>query len=242
MTTPVDPTTVQTVSLASVDELLAQARRLGLVWSLRPGTVTNITNGASAYNPRVVMDGDDANADIQVTSLVGGVAVDMRVMVMFVPPIGNYVIGIISTAHTQRYEIGALSGHGTTITTTETVMETFTNFNVLAGAAYRYEIDGTLIAGTSTGTQFQIRKTNTSGQSLGSSDIWPGIGLSFAPFRHVGYFRNTGLSTITTTIVLTATTTTSTATWYADTELPRYVAIQYAGPAIEYPSAVVIEP
>lgn len=240
MSTPVDPTIPQTASLASVNELVEQARRLGLVWGLRPGTVTDISGAGAPYNPRMQMDGDPTNTSMPTVSLIGGLALGMRAEVMFVPPMGNYIIGIINPATTQRYEIGALSNHGTTITTTEQVMETFTGFNALGGAAYRVEFDGFLVAGTTSFTTFRLRKTNTSGQSLSASDQTPGIGLGAAPFRHVGYFRNTGNGTLTYNLVLTAVTSTSTVTWGADAERPRYVSIQYAGPAVEFPSAVVI--
>jgi hypothetical protein len=240
VTTPVDPTIPQTVSLAGVDELVSQAKRLGLTWGLRPGAVTDISSLGAAYNPRVQMDGDPLNIALPTVSLIGGLALGMRVMVMSVPPLGNYLVGVINPTTTQRYEIGALSTHGTTITTTETVLETFSQFNALGGAAYRVEIDGSLLAGTAVFTRFRLRKTNTAGQSLNSSDQWPGIGLGQAPFRHVGYFRNTGNGTLTYNLVLTALTGSSTSQWYADAETPRYVSIQYAGPAVEFPSAVVI--
>lgn len=240
MSTPIEPTLPQTTSLASVDELVAQAQRLGLIWTLRPGTVDDILNGSGAYTPRVRLDGDTSNARILVTSLVGGLAVGMRIMVMFVPPAGYYAIGIINTSTTQRYEIGALTSHGTTITTTETVMETFTSFNALGGAAYRIEVGGYLLSATTTFTTFRLRKTSTAGQSLNASNQWPGIGLGQAPFRHEGYFRNTSNATLTYNLVLTAVANASTSTWGADSERPRYVSIQYAGPAVEYPSAVVI--
>lgn len=240
MSTPIEPTIPQTTALASVDELVTQAQRLGLIWTLRPGTVLDVLNGDAAYSPRVQLDGDDQNSRIMAASLVGGLAIGMRVMVMFVPPEGYYIIGVINVDTTKRYEIGARTSHGTTITTTETVMETFTSFTALAGAAYRYEVDGAILAATSTYTRFRLRKTNTAGQSLGMSDYWPGIGLGNAPFRHEGYFRNISNGAITTNIVLTANTSISTSNWVADAELPRYVSIQYAGPAVEYPSAVAI--
>lgn len=241
MTTPVSPHVMLGVPLATVEELLRQAKRLGLIWELRPATVVNTTaTTLGAYEPRVVMDGDVTNAMIPVVSLVGPLAMNMRVMVMDVPFGGNYIIGIISADAIRRYEIGAFASHATTISSVEAVLETFTNFVALPGAAYRIEMDGALLAATTTLTRFRIRKTNTAGQSLSASDAFPGVGIAQAPFRHVGYFRNTGTASVTSNLVLTAVTFASTATWYADTETPRYVSIQYAGAAVEYPAAVVI--
>jgi hypothetical protein len=237
MSTPVDPTITQTVSLASVDELVTQARRLGLTWGLRPGLVVDTTAAGGPYNPRVQLDGDDESTTIIAASLAGGLAVGMRVMVMFVPPAGNYVVGIISSTSVQRYEEGGFTNHATTITTTETVLETFSRFNLMSGAAYRVEIDGWLLAGAGLFTFFRLRETNAAGQVLTASDAFVGQGLVQASMRHVGYFiNNTG--TQVTDLVLTGQTLSSTSTWGADTGRPRYVSIQYAGPAVEYPFAV----
>ena len=238
MTTPVDPTITQTVSLASVDELVTQAKRLGLVWGLRPGVVASVATGSGPYNPAVQMDGDDVDTTILTASLVGGLAVGMRVMVMSVPPRGDYVIGIISSADLQRYEVGGFTNHGTTITTTETVMETFSQFVMRDRAAYRVEFDGWLLAATTTFTQFRLRRTDTTGTVLTASDLFPGIGLAQAPFRHVGYFVNNTGSQRQGNLVVTAQTLSSTSTWAADTGRPRYASIRYAGPASEFPFAV----
>lgn len=241
MTTPVEPQVPLTTSLASVDELVLQARRLGLIWSLRPATVVNTTYVTlGAYEPRVQMDADVLTAAIPVVSLAGPVAVGMRVMVMTVPPLGYYIIGIIGVSATQRFEIGSHTSHGTTITTTETVMETFTRFSALPGAAYRFSVNGALLAATTTFTQFKLRKTNTAGQILSTAPWFTGQGIVPANMFHESFFRNTGTTTVTSNLVLTAVTLASTSTWYADAGLGRYVSIQYAGPAVEYPTAVGI--
>jgi hypothetical protein len=210
------------------------------MWDLRPATVFDSSGTLGAYEPRVVMDGDIQSANIQVASLMGPVANGMRVMVMRVPPVGNYIIGMFNPAQMQRWEFGSHVGHGTTITTTETVMETYTNFQTLANGAYRFNVNGALIAAAGTFTQFKLRKTNTAGQILSSTPWFNGQGIVPAPMFHEGFFRNTGNTTVTSNLVLTAVTLSSTSTWYADTGIARYVAIQYAGPAVEYPSAVGI--
>jgi hypothetical protein len=221
-----------------VDELVIQAKRLGLTWGLRPGKVVSVTSGTGPYNPGVQLDGDDADTVILTASLVGGLAVGMRVMVMAVPPNGNYVVGIISSTDLRRYEVGGFTNHGTTITTTETVMETFSQFVIRQGAAYRVEFDGWLLAASTTSTQFRLRKTDATGTVLTASDVFAGIGLAQAPFRHVGYFVNNSGMQRQANLVVTAQTLSSTSTWGADTGRPRYASIQYAGPASEYPFAV----
>lgn len=237
MTTPVDPTIQQTVALASIDELIVQAKRLGLTWGMRPAGVTDISNGAGPYNPRVLMDGDSTGATIQAVSLIGGLAVGMRVMVMYVPPVGYYIVGIISSSSIARVERGGFANHATSITTTETVMETFTQFTALPGAVYKVELGSWILAMTTVATTFKFRKTNTAGQVIASTSLVFGVGLAQAPLYYTGYFVNNTGSPIISTIVLTAITASGTSTWGADTGRPRYASIQYAGPAIEYPFA-----
>jgi hypothetical protein len=241
VTTPVRQDATLGVPLATITELVRQAKRLGLTWDLRPATVISVTMSADgAYEPRIVMDGDIAVAAITVPSLIGPVAVGTRVMVVAVPPAGNYIIGILSIEAFSRREIGAHTSHSTAITTVETIFTTFTNFTVQAGAAYRWEVSGGIVAVAGTFTQFKLRKTNAAGQILDTSAWINGQGIVPASMQHMGYFRNTGAAAVTSTVVLTAITLSSTATWYADAGLARYVAIQYAGPAVEYPSAVNI--
>lgn len=240
-TMPVEPTVPQTVSLGSVDELRQQASRLGLTWDLRAATIAETTSSYTPYIPRIDLDGDDnLSGGITAVSFIGGLAVNMRVMVMFVPPVGAYIIGAFNPAQTQRYEIGAQTNHGTTITTVDTVLETFEAFRVLPGAAYRVEVDGWLLAAPTTFTIFYIHKGNIAGQQLSASDAFPGVGLGQAPMRHVGYFVNRSTDEFIEDIVLSAQTFSSTSTWSADSARPRYVSIQYCGPAVEYPSAVGI--
>lgn len=77
---------------ATVGAIMRQARRLQLVWELRPATVTDAGTGRTV---QVVMDGDTRPVPVNVDNLAGGgLAAGARVMVMSVPPSGNYVIGV----------------------------------------------------------------------------------------------------------------------------------------------------
>lgn len=72
-----------------VQALINNAKRLGLLWTLTPGTVAPAA-GASSLVP-VIVDGDDIA--INTVSLIGAQSSGMRVMVLTVPPAGNYIIG-----------------------------------------------------------------------------------------------------------------------------------------------------
>lgn len=82
MTSPaVDATTVA---------LIEQARRLGLAWTLTPATVS--VDSTDVMNVQVIIDGSPLNAT-RAISLIGQLVTGTRVMVISVPPQGNYIIG-----------------------------------------------------------------------------------------------------------------------------------------------------
>lgn len=239
-TTPVEPTIPQTVSLSSVDELRMQAQRLGLTWDLRAATVAETSGAYTPYVPRIIPDGDTTeSAGITATSFIGGVAPNMRVMVMYVPPVGAYIVGNIKPSDTQVYSKGGFSTHPTGITNVEQVMETYAKFTIRARAAYRWELGAAILSGNTTTTRFYLRKTNLAGASLGQTAYWLGIGLAPAPFNHLNYFANVTDADIIVNIVLTAVSSVS-SSWLGSVDYPRFSNIQYAGPAVEYPFAVAV--
>jgi hypothetical protein len=71
----------------SISEIQQQATRLGLAWRLRPGTVQD--DGTT-----VIVDGD--SSALSTISLVGKCPPGQRVMVLYVPPSSNYIVGFIS--------------------------------------------------------------------------------------------------------------------------------------------------
>lgn len=73
---------------AGVGALQDQARSLGLTWELRPATVVAASTGITT----ATYDGDSVPVDM--ISLVGTLAVGARVMAIFIPPAGNYVVGL----------------------------------------------------------------------------------------------------------------------------------------------------
>lgn len=93
MTYPVSDLPVSADSLGiAVQELVAQAKKLGLTWDLRPATVVN---GANTSNISATYDGD--TTPLNMTSLVGILSNNSRVQVIFVPPAGHFIIGWVGT-------------------------------------------------------------------------------------------------------------------------------------------------
>lgn len=65
-----------------------QARRLGISWGWQPATVVTSSPLTAQY------DGD--TVPIGMTSVIGTPAVGARVAVIFVPPAGNYIVGLLT--------------------------------------------------------------------------------------------------------------------------------------------------
>lgn len=93
MTTP-GPEDVTALTQA----ILENAQRLGLKWNLIPGTVTAINAGSAQV--MVLIDGD--SVAIGAHSLIGTFDVGTRVMVLVVPPSGNYILGLYGNADVRR--------------------------------------------------------------------------------------------------------------------------------------------
>jgi hypothetical protein len=87
---------------AAAQQVVADAKRLGLVWTMQNGTVTST-------NPiKVQMDGDTVS--ILVTSMVGVVALKQRVYIIQVPPAGNFIVGFVGTVADQWQQMSLLNG------------------------------------------------------------------------------------------------------------------------------------
>jgi len=81
---PADAATLQLVR-----SIVDNAERLGLVWKLRPGT---ITTSSSNGTPRIILDG--TTQPIRCMSLLGPMMVGTRVIAVLSPPSGCHVIGL----------------------------------------------------------------------------------------------------------------------------------------------------
>ena len=100
MTGPVDAVA------AGTKQLVEDAQRLGISWTLRPGTVT------IADPLKVTFDGDDT--PVTAVSLVGVFPEETRVMGLLVPPGGNFIIGRTDPAFTGRLGVSTNLNQGIT--------------------------------------------------------------------------------------------------------------------------------
>lgn len=76
-----------------IPALVENATPLGLKWELRPGTVISNEGGSTIIR----YDGESDDTNSRATSMVGAVSPGSRIMVMYVPPAGNYIVGVLST-------------------------------------------------------------------------------------------------------------------------------------------------
>jgi hypothetical protein len=87
---------------AAAQQVVADAKRLGLIWTLQNATVTST-------NPvKVEMDGD--NVSIQVASMIGSVSLGLRVYVIQVPPAGNFIVGFVGPVSARWQTMSLLNG------------------------------------------------------------------------------------------------------------------------------------
>jgi hypothetical protein len=226
-----------------VEELLRNADRLGLTWRLRPATVASST--ADAVTASVIYDGD--TIPITVTNLLGHpLAVGQRVTCAFVPPAGNYVIGLIGVdLLLVAQERGLLDRVDSTSNsagfTAEAVVLTGNTVTWTDGRAYEVILGGWHLTNPSSHNLFRLRKTNLAGALIAELSQHPGV-AGFAgetPSRNV-IVRTAG-SDLTDNVVVTGfCQSAATGTWLASATKPRYVEIRDCGPASRYPNCPAI--
>lgn len=222
--------------LARVTELVRMADRLGLLWGLRPGTVVSVS---APYDPReasVVMDGDEGG--ITVVSLINDLVVGDRVMVLWVPPAGQYAIGLINApSMSPPYTQFATTDTGTI--TAETVTFTFPSVTLVKGTAYRVDGGSRIDAGAGSRTTLRLRKTNIAGAIVAESPSFFGIGAGvFASANWRSFI--TPSATLTSPFVYTLTATGAGAIGAGSAISPRFASITPVGRAVDYPQSVVV--
>lgn len=143
MTQPPNPEKVNDPELVGLgaEALVDNAKRLGLTWTLRPATVTDITD---PVNGLVIIAYDGDEGQIGATSLIGALSLTDRVMGLVVPPSANFVVGL-STSVLRPYapERGVVGSHvevvnDTGITAVSTIMTTDQVINFRVGRAYEF--------------------------------------------------------------------------------------------------------
>lgn len=119
---------------ATAESIVDNAKDLGLTWTLRPATVVSDPSG-----PSVIYDGDSAVVGVE--TLIGTAIPTDRVMMLQIPPGGNYIIGRLTgtpftpkTTLTFRGEV--LATGDVTLTTSSQVIIPLFSITVTSPAQY----------------------------------------------------------------------------------------------------------
>lgn|SRR6478752_2895787 len=230
-----DGTTQGAPDLAMITELVRVADRLGLTWGLRPGTVVSVSPPFDRREASVRMDDDEGG--ITVVSLVGDVAVGDRVMVVYVPPSGQYAIGWLNQPSSQAFAAASTANSGTIIA--EAVVLTIPSVTLKLGTAYRVEAGPALVALATITTLFRVRKTNLAGAQWAISPNFLGLGGGLNSSCHWTSFITPTVD-MTTPVVLTMAATLTGSVHAGSAAAPRFVSITPAGRVADYPQAVSV--
>ena len=158
---------------AAAQQVVADAKRLGLTWTLQNGTVTATTP------VKVQMDGDTVS--IQVTSMIGPVGVGSRVYIIQVPPAGNFIVGFVGNQNLTTATNMFLGG-GPTQTSSSNVFVNIldplsANFGIdfpkkFNNTALLISVQGTFYSITSaSGPLFGIQVTGVTGNDAGAAGL-----------------------------------------------------------------------
>lgn len=145
--------------------IVDRAKSLGLTWTLRPGTVI----APPVQDPtgtQVVFDGDTDAGSIGAINLTGSaLAIGTRVMGMFVPPAGTYVVGTITLGTNSPNTAGITTVSGGTDSLTST-----TYVDMAGGGVVSFDF-------TKEATSTQIRIDMSATAQAGSSNPFVTFGV-----------------------------------------------------------------
>lgn len=224
---------------AIAEAVLERARRLGLVWRLRPATVVSVSADGDI---RVSIDGD--TEPIRVTSLVGPVAVAARVMVLITPPAGNHIAGWAGTPAPGAGPDAVAWAETSSASVTAATVVLSASLTLRARTAYRVELGGG-VNSSAAGllADFRIRRAATAGQAaqpLGEFYRFRTEGAVVMNVDGVRYIRRHAATNMTTTIELTLEVTSGTVAHIGAVGRPRFLQVTACGEAAKFPHAMPV--
>lgn len=220
---------------AAAAALVDNAKRLGLQWGLRPASVLVYDSDTDAY--MVMYDGDEEGiAAINLSGLL--LALDDRVMVAFVPPSGNFIIGSrTSTGLLTRIDSDSSSG----AVSGETVVMTTPLASFKAGRAYMFRFGSRTVASVNGAhAQYGIRQgDDTSGTLLANVNMTiPTLGTGMQTPWIGATVYGVAETDIDSYFVLTLQASTGTMTQFANASNIRYFEIYEHGRGDDFVNAV----
>lgn len=208
-------TPVPTEAAAAVQQIVSDPARLGLVWNLRPATVTDVVTNVSHEQVQqelaIQMDGDDV--PITAVNISGSaVSIGTRVYAIEVPPGGVFVIGTANISTAGRGILKHVTSTGATNFTTETVILTLSGVTFPAGRAFQLTAKVSYTVTVAGFGLFLFRRTNIAGFALAEFEYVTAAGGAANECLGVAQFVNTGAAAISQDVVLTAISSAGTGT------------------------------
>lgn len=216
--------------------IVARAKELGLTWTLRPATATVYSTGNLAA---AQFDGDSVS--VNMVNLTGSELVQgARLMVMMVPPSGNYIISQANThvgfgfwaSDSKSGSVGPFSA--------ETTILTITNMVFARKRAYKVEFRGDIL--TTTGTNaaiWRIRRRTGAGFQFGVG-VWALRNIQSNDWGSDMIITNDTTADILDNLVLTMEASASSITVNANASQITWLRVTDIGPSDLFPLAVSI--
>jgi len=210
--------------------LVAEAKRLGLTWSIRPATVFTAETGSLVATG--IFDGDNTN--VPMINLLGADIGD-RVYVIQIPQGGNYIFG--SSAPTGLIA-QVDSATNSAAVGAEAVVLTLPTTVFLNERAYRARFRGGTLSSGANGFVYRIRQTSVAGTILHvTQDLGNTTGVSM--FDEMVMVRTAG-SDLVDNLVLTLQALAGTVTMLGNASFVRYFELENAGPSSRYTNRIAI--
>lgn len=227
---------------AAVEQLIADAKRLGLVWSLVQATVAPVTGTPGVWpihNTYVIQD-NDTNVT-RAISLIGNIAGGTRVMIMHVPPQGNYIIGATSSFTPGVQYVAWSSTSSPSIGASPTALFTITGVSYQPLRAYRVSF-GQMISSSLSNTYADFRLHKQGGTQLGEYGRYTTVALG-TNYHASGalYVSNpTSVTVSNQTVELRVSASIGTITQFASSDTARFLIVEDCGPAASFPFATSV--
>lgn len=222
---------------ATLDEFLATLKRRKILWEMHIATVNE--DSANSTAAKVTIDGD--TLPIPVDTIIGNVIQGQRVIVIFVPPSGYYIVGNVDGTGVVMSGIVAyvaIPSNSSAITTKTTVMSTPPGI-FLNGHSYEVSYGwGAQVSVLGGRADFTAEQDSTGTQIGEFGAIIPGAASVNVTANGTAVFSNRSGHTITDVLNLTLTEsgTAGTVTQVGTSARPRWFMVKDIG--VAYPGSI----
>lgn len=149
-------------AIAAATSLVENAKRLGLLWTLRAAT---IDDGDDPVAVIATYDGD--TQPLKMTSLIGPLVFEgTRVYAIAIPPAGNYIVGYAGMPPQLGIAYGAIDTNSGAIGAETAVITTTDAITIKKDRAYMMSFGGQLNTSVANTTTARVRKDSAAGAAV----------------------------------------------------------------------------